>query len=135
MKLKKILQYALPFVAAAGMAGCTISLNGDRTVSLGNGYRSLRGDNVLMRKFAGIDRGSIEVIRTHKGYTTIGRYGISEDPDQKFLNKVCREADKNGDRILTCEEVGEYEKKRKRELFNMKVGQRKCQMIEDLSSR
>ena len=75
-------------------------------MNLPDGYKTSRFEDATLRILAGIYAGTVEVRKTvrktEKGYTANGSYSQFQHPDA--MRKVLREADTNGDKIITKQE-------------------------------
>lgn len=76
---------------------------GEIDLNLLNGYKALRADEGNIRTLAGIYAGTVNVKRTEDGYVAEGSYSQSQHPSA--MEKALKEADTNGDKIVTPQEV------------------------------
>lgn len=80
-------------------------------VHLPFGYKSLRNEEAILMRLAGIDNESISVRTGENGrYVFEGSYNPNEDVDHESALNVMRAADKNRDFVITPIEVKILEK-------------------------
>jgi|TARA_B100001971_G_C17993435_1_gene433528 hypothetical protein len=71
-------------------------------MNLPDGYKTSIFEDRNLRTLAGIYAGTVEVKRTGNGYTANGSYSQFQHPDA--MRRVLKEADTNGDKIITRQE-------------------------------
>jgi hypothetical protein len=74
-------------------------------ISILGGYKAHRGDDGRIRTVAGIYAGTVVVERYGGGYRASGEYSEARYP--KAMERTLREADTDGNKIVTREEVAE----------------------------
>lgn len=72
-----------------------------------NGYKISRFSDPRLRTIAGIYAGTVKVKKTDNGYMANGVYSQFENPEA--MERACKEADINGDFVITNKELRDLE--------------------------
>jgi hypothetical protein len=120
--IQKIKKYALAFgLSALALTGCATTRIENKSsieyamkileinepsrlqLNLPEGYKTLLFEDARLRAIAGVYAGTVKVERTKNGYIARGFYSEAMHPEAMLM--ALREADTNGDKIITRKEA------------------------------
>ena len=83
--------------------------NSEYLIPLRGGYLTTKGIDLDLRSFAALYAGTAKIRKVNNGYVIDGYY--SEWTHPEALERVLRDADTNGDKIITRKELRDLERK------------------------